>query len=181
MIRRGQTYVNARSGGTISILEHWDDTAGERAVLQRMMPAGTGYVGPHIHLDFDQVWEVREGQAHIEVDGGERVLNPGQRIEIPRGTDHRDPWNLGPADLVVQGELEPVTEFARVYLETYVKQAEAGALNEQDEMPLLQLTVIWKETDGESFAATPPVAIQRVIGPARAAFGRLRGYRATYD
>ncbi|CAN5546195.1 hypothetical protein BH20ACT15_BH20ACT15_08510 [soil metagenome] len=97
------------------------------------------------------------------------------------GTRHRDPWNVGPADLVVRGELEPVTEFARVYLETYVRMAVAGELNDRDEMSPMQLTVIWKATDGESFAATPPVAVQRVIGPARPALGRLRGFHVTHD
>jgi hypothetical protein len=51
----------------------------------------------------------------------------------------------------------------------------------EDEMPLLQIPVIARETDGRSYGAFPPVAIQKLSLPLLAAVGRLRGHSATHD
>jgi hypothetical protein len=43
------------------------------------------------------------------------------------------------------------------------------------------IEVIAKATDGRSYGAFPPVAIQKLSLPVLAAIGRLRGYRARYS
>jgi hypothetical protein len=54
----------------------------------------------------------------------------------------------------------------------------SGKLNDQDELPFLQLLLIANETDSQSYGAGPPRAVQNAIAPFAAAIGRLRGYRA---
>jgi hypothetical protein len=41
--------------------------------------------------------------------------------------------------------------------------------------------VIAKATDGRSYGASPPVGVQKATLPLLAAFGRLRGYKPSYD
>jgi hypothetical protein len=53
-------------------------------------------------------------------------------------------------------------------------------LNDQDEIPLLQILVIAKAANGRSYGARPAVAVQKASLPLRAAIGRLRGYKADY-
>ena len=53
-----------------------------------------------------------------------------------------------------------------------------GTVNEQDEMPLLQILALAADTDGQSYRAGIPVAMQRASLPLVKRIARLRGYRA---
>ena len=85
--------------------------------------------------------------------------------------------------LVEGGTFDPINEFIEAYAEAYAHQltADGGRLTDQDEMPLLQILVIAKATNGRSYGAFPPVAIQKASLPLFAAIGRLRGYKPSYD
>ena len=47
---------------------------------------------PHFHPDQDERFEVLEGELTAVVDGKERVLRPGETLEVPRGAVHKM-WN----------------------------------------------------------------------------------------
>jgi mannose-6-phosphate isomerase-like protein (cupin superfamily) len=181
VIQTGKTYVNARSGGTIAITEHWDDTGDAHATVERTLPPKTGKGEPHVHLDFAQTWKVLQGVGKVTVDGEDRTLKPGESVDLVAGTAHADPWNEGPEDLVVRGEFAPVPEFIKAYSEAYVHSMQEGKLNDQDEFGLLQIFVMAQATDGQSFSSQAPVGLQRLLAPVGSAIGRLRGYRASYD
>jgi hypothetical protein len=57
---------------------------------------------------------------------------------------------------------------------------ERGQLDEQDRFPQLQLFVILRATNARSYAAGPPLALQRAMLPLLAALGRLKGYKPRY-
>ena len=106
----------------------------------------------------------------------------GNRVAIPPGTIHRDPWNTNSAELHARGIFEPINDFIEAYAEAYVHHlAESGRLDDQDEMPLLQIFVTSRATNGRSWAGSPPIAAQKASLPLLAAFGRLRGYKSHYD
>lgn len=48
-------------------------------------------------------------------------------------------------------------------------------------MPLLQIFVTSRATNGRSWAGSPPIPVQKASLPLLAAIGRLRGYRPSYD
>jgi quercetin dioxygenase-like cupin family protein len=48
----------------------------------------------HLHPTQDERFEVLEGELRVRVDGEERLLAAGDRIEIPRGAVHQM-WNPG--------------------------------------------------------------------------------------
>jgi mannose-6-phosphate isomerase-like protein (cupin superfamily) len=60
-------------------------------------PAGTA-ARAHHHTVADEVYFVRAGQGHIELDGVTRPIGPGDIIEIHPGQRHKV-WNDGPGDL----------------------------------------------------------------------------------
>ena len=132
--------------------------------------------------DLTQTWEGLSGEGMIEVDGEEREFRTGDRVAIPPGTLHRDPWNPGSPELHARGIFEPINDFIEAYEEAYVHHlTESGRLDDQDEMPLLQIFVTSQATNGRSWAGSPPIAVQKALLPLLAAIGRLRGYRPSYD
>ena len=177
MLPVGTRYESARTGSSIEIV----DRSEGRMIFERLYKPGTGRADPHLHLDFVQTWEGVEGEGMIEVEGEEREFRAGDRVELPLDTPHRDPYNPGGGDLRARGVFEPGTEFVERYAKAWAHHFREGTANSQDEMPLMQILLIAKETDGRSYRAGVPVGLQRATLPLVAALGRLRGYRASYD
>lgn len=48
----------------------------------------------HLHPNQDERFEVLEGELTVVVDGDERLLQAGDRLDVPRGTVHKM-WNAG--------------------------------------------------------------------------------------
>jgi mannose-6-phosphate isomerase-like protein (cupin superfamily) len=177
-VETGKTYENPNSGGTITVLESWRDNDGARVAIERVMPPNTGRGAPHYHLDFGQRFEVVSGRAKVKVDGDELAIDAGESVEIPVGTAHQDAWNEGLDETTVRLEIAPVPRFVEMYAETWLDAYSKGETNDQDEMPLLQILVIARASNGQSFAAGAPRWLQNATLPLVAAVGRLRGYNA---
>jgi hypothetical protein len=146
--------------------------------VERLYKPNTGKAGAHLHLDFVQSFVVMDGTATAAVDGEDRELAAGERLEIPQGTPHVDPWNAEEADLLVRFRFTPVPRFVEVYTERAGELIRQDALNKEEEVPILQLFVVLRATDGQSWGAGPPIGMQKALLPLLAALGRLRGYRA---
>ena len=177
MLEVGSRYTSPKSGTWIQIAER----DGSSMKFERSYAAGTGRTDPHLHQDLTQTWEALSGEGMIEVDGAEREFRTGDRVEIQPGTKHRDPWNPHGSELHVRGTFDPDNDFIETYAGAYAHLLTEGGLNEQEELPLLQILVIAKATDARSYGASPPVAVQKASLPLLAALGRLRGYRSRYD
>jgi mannose-6-phosphate isomerase-like protein (cupin superfamily) len=174
----GKRYTSPRTGTWLEVVER----SGETMKFERSFAPGTGRADPHLHEDLTQTWEALSGEGMIEVAGEEREFRTGDRVAIAPAVPHRDPWNPSSTELHVRGMFEPINDFIEAYAEAYVHHlTESGRLNDQDELPLLQIFVTSKATNGRSWAGSPPVAIQKASLSLLAAVGRLRGYRASYD
>jgi mannose-6-phosphate isomerase-like protein (cupin superfamily) len=173
----GKRYTSPRTGTWLEVVERADGNM----KFERSYAPATGLADPHLHEDLTQTWDALSGEGMIEVDGEEREFRTGDRVAIPPGTPHRDPWNPSATELHVRGTFEPVVAFIEAYAEAYVHHlTETGRLNDQDEMPLLQIFVTSRATNGRSWAGSPAIGIQKAGLPLMAAFGRLRGYKARY-
>ena len=177
MIEVRKRYTNPNSGSWIEVTER----AGPVMKLERSFAPETGRTDPHLHQDLTQTWEALSGEGMIEVAGSEREFRAGDRVEIPPGTRHRDPWNPRGDELHVRGTFDPDNDFIETYAAAYAHLLSEGGLNDQEELPLLQILVIAKATNGRSYGASPPVALQKASLPLLAAVGRLRGYKPSYD
>ena len=67
-----------------------------------------------------------------------------------------------------------------MFMEVYAHLLARDELNEQDEFPTLQLIVILRATNAQSYVANLPVGVQKATLPLLAAIGRIRGYRPRY-
>ena len=177
MLPVGKRYESARTGGWFQIVERTD----QRGSLERLLKPGSGHADPHFHLDFTQTWEAVQGEGLIEAEGEQRPFRSGDREVMTPGRPHRDPWNPGPGDLVVRGIFEPIPPFIEAYAEALAHHFREGTTNEQDEMPLLQIFAIAAETDGQSYRAGIPVALQKATLPLASRIARLRGFPTRFE
>jgi mannose-6-phosphate isomerase-like protein (cupin superfamily) len=171
----GQRYRSER-GSWIQIT----DRSGDRMSFERHYAPRTGRADPHYHLDFTQTWETLSGAGEIEIDGKVRELRAGDRIVLEPGTPHRDPYLRGEGEFHVRGSFDPDTEFIEHYAEAWAHHMREGTVNDQDEIPLLQILVIARATDARSYTTRVPKLIQQVTLPLTAALARLRGYKLSY-
>ena len=176
MLERGKRYSSER-GTWIKIA---DRSAG-RMSFERDYAPRTGRADPHYHLDFTQTWEVLSGAGEMEIDGEVRRLRAGDRVTLMPGTPHRDPYLPGEGEFHVRGSFDPDTEFIEAYAGAWAHHLREGTVNDQDEMPLTQILVIANATGGRSYTSRVPEVLQRATLPLIAAFGRLRGFRPSYD
>src|SRR5215212_2620973 len=129
MIDAGRQFRNPRNGAYGRVLERTP----ERAVLERLMPPGTGRTDAHVHRDFHQRFEVVSGVASLALDGDERTLSAGESVDIRQGVPHVDPYNASDEQLVVRNVVSPAGGFVDFYISSWGHALEAGRLDDQDE------------------------------------------------
>jgi mannose-6-phosphate isomerase-like protein (cupin superfamily) len=173
----GQRYASSRSTTWIEITDRSDG----KLSFERGYAPNTGRADPHYHLDFSQAWEALEGAGEMEVDGERRSLRKGDRVVLEPGTPHRDPYLPGEGELRIRGSFDPCTPFIESFAEAWAHHLREGTVDDQDQIPLIQILVIAEETGAQSYRAGVPRRLQRATLPLAAGFGRLRGYKPSYD
>jgi mannose-6-phosphate isomerase-like protein (cupin superfamily) len=174
-----RTY-KAPSGSKVTITTNPRENGGKLIAFEREMPPGKGKADPHLHLDCEQRYEIVSGTAQMQIEGEKRTLSAGEKLTVPTGAMHRDPYNNGPETLVFRAEIDPSPEFITEFAEALAHMFEHGGLNKRDEMSLLQIFVMTEAAHGQSYRAGIPIGVQKTMLPLAAAFARRRGYRASY-
>lgn len=150
----------------------------DRAVVERLLRPGSGKAGGHIHRDWTQRFEVREGEVMVRVGrDAPRALAAGDSVEVPRGVGHIDPWNESAAPAVTRNIVSPVTPFVHVIFATLGESLAAGRLNSQDSLTLLQMAAALRTGRADNWGEQPPIPVQRVVLPILAAIARASGFR----
>ena len=60
----------------------------------------------HFHPSQDEHFAVQSGRLSTKVAGTERILEPGETLDVPRGTAHQM-WNAGPDPVVARWTTKP--------------------------------------------------------------------------
>lgn len=79
---QGASYSIA--GGKYRIVVSGEDTGGNYAVIEMMVPPGAG-PGPHAHQDIQEMFYVVEGEVEFTTDAGKYIATKGSMINIPLG------------------------------------------------------------------------------------------------
>jgi mannose-6-phosphate isomerase-like protein (cupin superfamily) len=190
MAHPGQILTDSVTGTQVQVLKTSAETGGKLLQFEETYPPQRGKEAnqPHIHLTFDERFEIVEGSAAYVVDGVERFAQAGATLVIPRGAAHLNPYNAGdrPMRMIHSIALDPpsvrtLESFEHAF-DTLGLLAQRGQLNAQRHpRSFLQFAVILQSLHPHSFAAGVPIPVQRVIGGLLGGLGRLLGYRAHYD
>jgi Cupin domain len=169
-------WTNPRTGAWLESSRDGDDL-----VIERVMKPHTGKADAHRHMDYLESYEVFDGTATIHVDGERRTLGPGERLELPPGVPHVNPYNETDADLRHRHRIgAPGRPFAEAFVSALGHHMENGTVNDQGEFSNLQLFVVLHGTRAQSFRTGIPIWLQKAVLPLGAALGRMRGLKPTY-
>jgi mannose-6-phosphate isomerase-like protein (cupin superfamily) len=172
MLEPGFTVTSPR-GTVIEVLEN---TPG-RLVLRRTLPARTGRTPSHRHDNGIERFRLLEGAATGMVGGEERVLGPGDVMEVPVSTAHVHPHTHAGQTAVVEHVIEPRPRFVSVFFASYLTWLGEGRVDDQDEPTLLQVMAVIREGGGGTWVSGPPVAAQRVMAAVLGRAANARGIR----
>jgi mannose-6-phosphate isomerase-like protein (cupin superfamily) len=171
------------------VLKTSAETGGALLQFEETYPPGRGKEAnsPHVHLTFDERFEIVEGRAAYVVNGAERLAQAGETVIIPHGAAHLNPYNAGDTSMRVIHSiaLDPpnvrtLESFENAF-DTLGRLAQRGQLNEQRHpKSFLQFAVILQSLHPHSYAAGVPIPIQRAMFGLLGGLGRLLGYRASY-
>ena len=176
MASAGDVIENPLTGQRIRFEATARDTGGE---LLRLVASGEPqgfFAQEHLHPRQSERHEVISGQLGLSVAGRERLMGPGDVVDVPPGTPHRL-INRGPVE--TRFEVRPALR-QEVLAETLTGLARDGKVSKRGMPNLLQLAVIAREFEEEGYGTRPPLAVQRALLGPLAALGRRRGYRAWY-
>jgi mannose-6-phosphate isomerase-like protein (cupin superfamily) len=73
---------------SLTVTTSGTDTRGERLEVETTWSGGGDLPPAHFHPAQDEHFEVVEGNLRVLVDGTERVLGPGDALDVPRGSVH---------------------------------------------------------------------------------------------
>jgi quercetin dioxygenase-like cupin family protein len=140
---------------------------------------GPGGTAPpkHFHPGQDESFEVLEGALSVRVDGAERDLRVGERIEIPRGAAHQM-WNPNEATARVSWTTAPRGRTEQWFRELHELRA-SGRVGD-DGMPGPLAFAVMLNEYGDVFRLAGPQPVLRGAFALLAPLGRARGYRPRF-
>jgi mannose-6-phosphate isomerase-like protein (cupin superfamily) len=190
MAHPGQNLTDPVTGTRIVVLKTSAETGGKLLQFEETYPPQRGKEAntPHIHLTFDERFEIVEGHAAYVVNGAEQFASAGETLVIPRGAAHLNPYNAGdtPMRMIHSIALDPpnvrtLESFENAF-DTLGLLAQRGELNEQRHpKSFLQFAVILRSLHPHSYAAGVPIPVQRAMFGLLGGLGRLLGYRTSYS
>lgn len=132
----------------------------------------------HVHPNYEELFEVVEGEFVFCIDGKRRRLTAGDHLTVPRGTPHTfRNESEGIASCIV--ETRPAGTISDV-IATLSGLAHDGKLTESGTPRFLQAVVMGEKFADDTVFTSPPPILQRLVSIALAPVARRAGYRATY-
>ena len=130
----------------------------------------------HVHTDFDEVFEVTNGELSLWVDGEIKKLRPGQKLHIPKGTPHK-PFNQTAETIYTKGLVAFPEKFAFHLVQVY------GLMDNENlgksSGTMLQMSLM-NHAGFDSYLAGPPLFMQKAMGFVLVPATRLFGYKSFY-
>ncbi|MFN3754109.1 cupin domain-containing protein [Flavobacterium sp.] len=133
----------------------------------------------HIHTDFDEHFEVTNGELSVWVDGKIIKLQPGDSLFIPRGTPHQ-PFNETADTISVKGSIAFPEKFA-FYLNQVYGVMDSKHHFEKSPETVFQMALFNSAGFDSYLADGPPVPIQKATGFLLTPIIRLMGYKSFYS
>jgi mannose-6-phosphate isomerase-like protein (cupin superfamily) len=130
----------------------------------------------HFHPGQDEHFEVSSGSVHVRTGDHERVLRPGEEIDIPRGVAHQV-WNPDAEPAVVIWQTRPALRTEQ-WFRSIDGLHRSGRVGGSGMPGPLAFGVLLSEYRDVFRLAFRPQPLARVALAALGALGRARGYRS---
>jgi mannose-6-phosphate isomerase-like protein (cupin superfamily) len=154
-----RTVVNPLVGDRVTFLATAEETRGHQERVE-MVLAPRGRNALHFHTKFVEVFEAKQGVLHIECDGREIVLKPGQTARAPIGSLHRC-FNPSDEPIVFQITIVPARDFEKMIRIAFGLQGDGKCTPGGIPKNPLHAAVISRL--GESYLPGAPLALQKAV------------------
>jgi mannose-6-phosphate isomerase-like protein (cupin superfamily) len=141
----------------------------ERLIFEDRIEAGHLQPPPHVHPHQIEVFTLLEGAFELQIGARWHAMQPGQRLEVPRGTAHTFRIPSG-THATLRVEFSPALDTERIF-RTFAKAGERGRINP------LYIGLIATETRAGFHLGRVPDWIQRPLVHTLALLARMRGLR----
>jgi len=132
----------------------------------------------HVHSDFDEQFEIENGELSIWIDGKVVKLHPGEKVFIPRGTPHK-PYNETAETIRIKGAAKFPEKFA-FYLSQVYSLMDHDSEFGKSPKTIFQMALFGHSGFDSYLADGPPVAVQKTLGFMLTPLTRLLGYKSFY-
>jgi len=133
----------------------------------------------HIHTKFDEVFVGGNHPLNMIVGKEEKVLNPGEKIVIPKGTPHK-PYNKSDSTvLLIMTENEAFPEDFAVYLSQVYGFMDESEDNMKPPKIIFQMAMFNQYFDSY-LGEGPPVIVQKALYFLLVPLARSLGYKSYY-
>lgn len=130
----------------------------------------------HIHTDFDEVFQVANGELTVWVEGEIKKVRPGEVLRIPKGTAHK-PYNETANTIRIKGTIAFPEKFAFNLAQVYMNMDKRADLKPSPDLAF-QMMVFQQNGFDAYMVDGPPVGIQKLSGFILTPALRLAGYKS---
>jgi quercetin dioxygenase-like cupin family protein len=176
--RRSVIFSQPQTGEWVFGLALSNETGGEFERGVGVFKPGNSGPAEHIHPNYDEHFEVVQGDFIFKIGGIEQAAHPGEKLVAQKGTPHTFRC-VGDVNGAVVAETRPAARTGYV-ISTLFGMAHEGKLTQRGQPKLLHAMVIGSEYADDTVFTSPPPAIAVPMAKAIAPIARLLGYRATY-
>ena len=129
-------------------------------VVSELYPGGEPAI--HVHPDQDEVYEVKEGEIQLYLNGNWRRLKVGETITIPKGTKHAFK-NAGKEKVVAFNRHDPGLRFGEMLetIQLYINEGKITGLNGFKNLAYISSIMI--EYNDVMVPVKPPFAMVKAI------------------
>ncbi len=133
----------------------------------------------HIHENFDETFEIENGELTLWVDGEIKKIRPGQVVRIPKGTAHK-PYNETADTIRMNGSFAFPEKFAFLLPQVY------GFMDNNPDFGRSPKTIfqmaLFQNAGFDSYLADgPPIPVQKAMGFVVSPLARLLGFKSYYE
>ena len=133
----------------------------------------------HIHTEFDEYFEIKNGELTVWVDGAIKKIRPGQIVHIPKGTPHKA-YNETSETIHLKEGFPMPEKFAFYLSQIY------GIMDHFQNFGQMPATLFMiaplQQAGFDSFLAEgPPIFFQKVMFFVLTPAARLMGYKSYYN
>lgn len=89
VVSESKTITHKFTGEKITFLETSQNTNGDYEYIEVFLPPSGEGPPLHMHQNFEEKFEVIEGELQVQNGNGSKILAVGEELVIPKGTPHR--------------------------------------------------------------------------------------------